>query len=190
MRPLRCHEHMGLRQLIRRLPELLRRPARPAPFGHQLDRLDPDLPDLLHRDLHGSLHRRRLLPARAPGRHRLHHPGHLHHVGRHTVLAPDPLTRPVPGHRQRLPLLPRHLHAVDVLLHEALPRYRNRRLGVCHRRSHLPRYGPPVAAHRWFRMGCPCHRVRAARYAALRQRLHEIPPPAAADGESCRVGCF
>lgn len=106
---------MGLHQFLRRIPGVLRHNAKPATLGHLVDRVDPGVPNLLHRDLHGAHDRRGVLSPGADLRHGLHDRRHILHVRRHAVLAVAVVAGHMHGHRQRLRLLPCRIDGVDVL---------------------------------------------------------------------------
>lgn len=108
-------EHVGVYQLLWRVPDVLHQPTEPVALGGLVDRVDPGLPDLLHRHLRRPHHRRGLLPPRPGLRHLLLDPWHLHHIGRHDLLAAAAISGHVHGPRLGPFLHARHLGRVDLL---------------------------------------------------------------------------
>lgn len=127
-----------------------------------MDRLVPSFLDLLHRHLHWSSHRCRILPQRLPDRNiplRLrHHDG----VSRYDVLPDLPCSRCLCRPGKWLSLLPYAQSCQHVLQQEAKSCSGNFCLWFCNWRPRFPCYGAEPSSESRFRMddegiGIPCY---------------------------------
>lgn len=145
--PPHRRQHVGLHQLVRRVPDVLRHAAGGAVgVGHLVDRVAAGVPDLLRGRRGGAAHGRGLLPAAAAAGHAAPRARPRPRLPRHAVLAPRPRPGPRHGPRRRLSLHPHRRHRLHLLRPPPLPRPRSRRLGLRHRRPRLSRHGEAAVA--------------------------------------------
>lgn len=107
---------MGLHQLVRRVPDVLRDAAGgPVTVGHIVDRVAAGVPDLLRGRARGTRDGRGLLPAAAVAGHAAARARPFHGLARDAVLALRPRPGPLHGPRLRMPLHPDHRDRLDLL---------------------------------------------------------------------------
>ena len=114
----RHHEHMGLHQLLRRLPDLLRDSAQPATERHLMGRKHANFLPLLRRYLHRSPHRRRIFPACVPAGFIPRRLRYLHGLPVYHLLAALPRARCMLRPGKRMSLLPQLVVALYVFQQE------------------------------------------------------------------------